>query len=207
MPVRSQCRRHQAAECRHQQILGPPLAKMLGNRAVDLPHQPGPGDSDRAARLHEPGEVVQVQVVRAVVEERVDAHDGVEELRGERQRPGVGVDREHAVLDAGIPDALEVLRGAEPQVGGPDLHAELAAQEDRRRRPPAAEVQHPHAGPQVQRRREPLGQPQRVGPAAGAGEDPSGWYCDERGNRSETSRLSEVMWISLPNNVAISLHG
>ena len=79
------------------------------------------------------------------------AHDGVEELRGERQRPGVGVDREDAVLDAGVPDALEVLGGAEPQVGGPDLHAELAAQEDRRHRPPAAEVQDPHAGPQVER--------------------------------------------------------
>src|SRR6266576_1199709 len=25
----------------------------------------------------------------------------------------------------------------------------------------------------------------------------SGWYCEERGNRSETSRLSEGMWMSL----------
>src|SRR5262245_29012965 len=24
----------------------------------------------------------------------------------------------------------------------------------------------------------------------------SGWYCDDRGNRSETNRLSEVTWIS-----------
>ena len=54
------------------------------------------------------------------------------------------------VLDPGIANALEVLRGAEPQVGGPDLHAELAAQEDRGHRPSAAEVQHPHARPEVE---------------------------------------------------------
>ena len=55
-------RRMQAPE-----ILGPPLAKMLGNGTVDFLHQPGPGNSDLAARLHKPGEVVQVQVVRPVV--------------------------------------------------------------------------------------------------------------------------------------------
>ena len=162
-------RRMQAPE-----ILGPPLAKMIGNRTFDFLHQSGPGNSHRAARLHKLSEVVQVQVVRPVVREGIDAHDGVEELRGERQRPGIGMDRKHAVLDAGIPDALDVLRGAEPQVGCPNLHAEFAPQKDRRRRPSAAEVQHPHAGPQVQRRREPLSQPQRIGPAAGVGQDPFG---------------------------------
>jgi hypothetical protein len=44
------------------------------------------------------------RVVRAVVEKRVDRHDRVEELRGERQRPRVAVDREDAVLDARVPD-------------------------------------------------------------------------------------------------------
>ena len=101
-------------------------------------------------------------------------HDGVEELRGERQRPGVGVDRKDAVLDPGIPDALKFLRGAEPQVGGPDLHAELAPKEDGRCPAAATEVQHAHAGPQVHRLGQPLGQPQRVGPAADAGDDPLG---------------------------------
>src|SRR5262249_31416322 len=38
--------------------------------------------------------------------------------------------------------------------------------------PPAPEVQHPHPGPQVQNLREPLGEPQRVSPAADPGEDP-----------------------------------
>jgi hypothetical protein len=84
------------------------------------------------------------------------------------------VDREDPVLDLGVPDALKVLRGAEPQVGGPDLHAELAAEEDRRDCPAAAEVQHPHAGPQVEPFAEPLGEPQRVGRAAHAGDHPVG---------------------------------
>src|SRR5262249_19754040 len=48
----------------------------------------------------------------------------------------------------------------------------FATQKDRRRCPSAAEVQHPHAGPQVQRRREPLGHPERIRPPAGAGHDP-----------------------------------
>src|SRR3989442_9019173 len=84
------------------------------------------------------------------------------------------MDRKHAVLDAGIPDSLDVLRDAEPQVGCPNLHAKFAVQKDRRRRPSATEVQHPHAGPQVQRRGKPLGDPEGVGPAAGAGDDPFG---------------------------------
>ena len=29
----------------------------------------------------------------------------------------------------------------------------------------------------------------------------SGWYCEERGNRSETSRLSEVTWKPFLNDV------
>src|SRR5439155_12411382 len=89
-------------------ILNPPLAKVRGNRAVHLAHQSGAGDPDRAARLDEPGEVAQVQVVRAVIDEGIDGDDGVEEFRGERQRPRVGVDGKDPVLDAGIPDALEV---------------------------------------------------------------------------------------------------
>ena len=144
----------------------PPLGQVPGDRVVNLAQEPGQGDAHRTARLDEPGEVVQVQVVRAVVHEGVDGHDGVEESLGERQRPGVGADREDAVLDAGVPNPLDVLRGAEPQVRRPDLHAELAAEEDRRQSAPASEVQHPHAGPQVERFGEPLGQPQRVGAPA-----------------------------------------
>jgi hypothetical protein len=33
----------------------------------------------------------------------------------------------------------------------------------------------------------------------------SGWYFDERGNRSETNRLSEVMWISFCRTTPLSL--
>ena len=42
-----------------------------------------------------------------------------------------------------------VLGGAEPQVGGPHLDAELAVQKDRRRGAAAAEVEHAHAGLQL----------------------------------------------------------
>src|SRR5262245_11938476 len=84
------------------------------------------------------------------------------------------MDWKHSVLDAGIADALEVLRGAEPQIGGPDLGAKLSAQEDRRQRAPAAKVQHSHAGPQVQSLAKPFSQPEAVSSAADAGEDPFG---------------------------------
>src|SRR4030095_16050832 len=114
-------------------VLSPPLAKMLGNEALDFMHQPGTRNSHRPIRFNKPSQVVQVQIVRPVIEEGIDAHDSVEELRGERQRSGVCMDRKHAVLDAGITDALDVLRRAEPEVGCPNLDTELAAQKNRRR--------------------------------------------------------------------------
>src|SRR5271166_4759898 len=91
------------------QILGPPSSKMFGEFTFDLSNQSSPGDADGCAGLHELSEVVEVQIVRPEIVERVDAHDGVEEAGCERQRPGIGVDREHAVLYPGIPDSLNVL--------------------------------------------------------------------------------------------------
>ena len=139
------------------EVLGPPLLKMIGNRTFDLLHQSGSGNSHKAAGPHEMGEVVQIQVVGPEVRERINAHDGVEEVPGEWQRPGIRMDRIHAVQGARVPDALDILRGADPKVGCPDLHAKFTMQKDRRRRPATAEVQHPHGGSQVQRHREPLG--------------------------------------------------
>src|SRR4051794_21338509 len=72
------------------------------------------------------------KVVRPEVNERVDRDDGVKVLRSEGERTGVGMDRKHAILDARITDALKVLRGAKPQVGGPHLHSKFASQKDRR---------------------------------------------------------------------------
>src|SRR2546425_12647091 len=46
------------------QIRSPPLSKMLGNRTLDLPHQSGAGDSHPTARLHEPCEGVEIQIIR-----------------------------------------------------------------------------------------------------------------------------------------------
>src|SRR5439155_6452565 len=147
---------------------------MLGRSPLDFSHQPSTGNSHWAARLHKPCEVVQVQIIRPVVRKAIDAHDSVEELSGERQRPGVRMNRKHAVFDPGIPNTLHVLRGAEPEVRCPNLSAEFSPQEHRRRCSSAAEIQYAHAGPQVQRRGEPLAQPQRIGRTADAGENPFG---------------------------------
>src|SRR5688500_16740222 len=113
------------------QILRPPLTKMVWKRSFDLSNQPSTGNSYRATGFHEMSEVVQVQVIGPVVVERVDRHDGVEEVRGERQRPGVGMDGKYAAFDAGIPNALNVLRGAEPKVSRPNFHTEFSPQKNR----------------------------------------------------------------------------
>src|SRR6516162_4344569 len=121
---------------------------MFGNRTFDFLHYSGPGDSDRTARFHEMREVVEVEVVRPKIREGVDTHDGVEEVRRERERSGIGMERENAILDAGIQNSLHIVRGGNPQIGGPNLYAKFAVEKNRRRGPAAAEVEHPHAGPQ-----------------------------------------------------------
>jgi hypothetical protein len=40
------------------------------------------------------------------------------------------VKRKHAILDTSIPDALHILRGAEPKVGRPHLHSEFSPQKN-----------------------------------------------------------------------------
>jgi isovaleryl-CoA dehydrogenase len=97
------------------EVLGPPRAQMIGNRAFDFLNQSGPGNRHRAARLHEFGEVVQVQVVRPEVGERINAHDSVEEVRGE------GGDQHR--MDRNTPSIRRrpgcagCSRGADPKVG------------------------------------------------------------------------------------------
>ena len=54
------------------------------------------------------------------------------------------VDREDAVGDAGFADARPVVGRVHPEVGRPDLHAELACQEDGRDPGPASKIQDPH---------------------------------------------------------------
>ena len=105
----------------------------------------------------------------------------------------VGVDGEDAVFDAGIADALESFGRAEPEVGGPDLHAEFAAQKDRRHPATATEVEHAHAGLEVERFGQPFGQPQRIGRATEARDHPLGMIGADRGNRSGINRVSVGM--------------
>lgn len=104
---------------------------MFGKRTFDFLNQPSARNPYLAAWLDKPREVVQTEIVRSVVAEGINTHDGVEELRAERQLSGIGVDWEHSILYTGIPDSLQVLRDVEPEVGGPNLNPKFPAQEDR----------------------------------------------------------------------------
>src|SRR5712692_3849387 len=103
---------------------------MIRKETVNFPHQPCTRNSDRAARLHEPSEVVQIQVVRPEINKGVDADHRVEKVWSEGKRARIGVKRKDAILDARIPDALHVLRSAEPKVRSPHLRPEFASQKD-----------------------------------------------------------------------------
>src|SRR6202000_2183779 len=120
------------------QLRRPPRAEVLRNVA-ELVDQPRAGDADEAAGLHESRERGQKEIVGAVVDERVDRDDRVEKLGREGERAGVEAERKDAAAGARGFDALPVLRWVEPQIGGPNAHAEFAMQEDRRERLAAAE--------------------------------------------------------------------
>ena len=136
--------------------------------------KPAPGNRHETTRLHEPGERIQVEIICAIVDEGIDRHDSVEETCGERQRQGVDAQWEDAVLDPGVLHALEILRGVKPKVRRPNLHAELAAQEDGRDGPPAAKVEHAHPRSEIERLGKPFCHPERIGSAAHASADPIG---------------------------------
>src|SRR5262245_44473533 len=112
-------------------IGSPPLAQMFRNLTVDLLHESGPGHSNLAARLNEARKIVEIQIIRAVIEKRIDRNDPIEELIGKRQGPRIGVERENAIIDACIANSLMPLRNAEPEVDGPHLHAKFTSQKNR----------------------------------------------------------------------------
>src|SRR5215469_15290449 len=66
---------------------------------------------------------------------------------------------ENAVFNSLIADSLAVLCGTEPQIGGPDLNAEFAVEEDRGCGASAAKVEYPHSRSQLERGSEPAGHP------------------------------------------------
>jgi hypothetical protein len=78
----------------------------------------------------------------------------------------------NAVFDSRIADSLAILRGTEPQIGGPDLNAEFAVEEDRGCGASAAKVEYPHSRSQIERGREPLGHPEWIRGPANAGKEP-----------------------------------
>src|SRR5450432_3796749 len=104
---------------------------------------------------------------------------------------------ENAVFDSRIADSLAILRGTEPQIGGPDLNAEFAVEEDRGGGASAAKVEYPRSRSQIERGREPLGHPEWIRGPADAGKEPFRVYCEERGNRSEMVGWSEIVWVSV----------
>ncbi len=89
----------------------------------------------------------------------------------------------HAILDAGIPDALHVLCGAKPQV------AHTSTPKSRRRKMDDAARPQPRSSTVVSHS---VSQSEFAPPLAFA-RTHSGWYCEDRGNRSDTSRSSEAM--------------
>src|SRR5262245_31439955 len=103
---------------------------MLGNGAIDLLHQAGAGNSHLASWLHKPGQVVQVEIVGAVVDEGIDSNNGVKEVNPEWQVPRIGMHWEHAIGDPRISDSLSILRDVKPQVRCPNLYTKLAMEED-----------------------------------------------------------------------------
>src|SRR5262245_28331229 len=119
-------------------IVSPPFSQMFWNLTVDLLHKSDPGNSNMAARLNEARKIVEIQIIRAVIEKRIDCNDRIEELIGKRQGPCIRVEREDAIIDAGIANSLMPLRNAEPEIDGPHLDAKFTAQEDRRQSAAAA---------------------------------------------------------------------
>jgi hypothetical protein len=177
---------------------------VLGYLALDLLQHAGAGQREDPVRLREPRQAGEVMVVGREVGKRIDAEDRVEELGLERQAPGVGVDGRHAIGDAGIGNPLLVLGRAEPQVRRPHLHAELAREEDRLRRPTATEIEHAHPGLQLDDLGEPLGQPQRVGAAADARDQPIRVVArgarEQGGEEPGIHRYGQLLWhlVELP---------
>ena len=131
---------------------------------VYLGAQPRHDDADLRARLDVLEQVpAQVEVAGAEVVVGVQAYHRVEEVAGEGQGVGLDTQRKNLLLQPGGAHAGAVLLGADPQVGGPHLRAELAGQEDRAQGAAAAQVEHAHRGPQVEGFGQRLGQPEHVG--------------------------------------------
>ena len=76
----------------------------------------------------------------------IQAHDGIEKLVRERQGVRLRVKGKHAILEPGLPDALPVIHGIDPDIRGPDLDIVFPRQENRAQGLAAPHVEHAHAG-------------------------------------------------------------
>ena len=174
------------------EILGPPPGKMFGNGTLDFPDQSRACNPYLSPRLDKSSEIVQVEVVRPVVAERIDRHDGVEELRRERQRPRIGLDRVHTILHAGIPNPLVVLRALNHR-----SVAQTCTPNSRRRKIDDAARPQPRSSTRIPGRTlsaevsHSVSQSEFAPPLTLAIIH-SGWYCEDRGKEAERNRLSGV---------------
>ena len=104
---------------------------------------------------------------------------------------------ENAVFDSRIADSLAVLRGTEPQIGGPDLNAEFAVEEDREVARPQ-----PRSSTLIPGRRSSADVSHSAIQSGFAAplmlaRSHSGLYCEARGNRSEMVGWAEIVWVSV----------
>ena len=129
--------------------------------------------AEASARFQKLDEVTEVEVGGSEVLVGVEADNGIEELPGEGECVGLGVDRGHETVDAGVDDSFLIVRRFDPQVGCPDTSAEFLGEEDRAHRSAAPQVEDLHSGLDWHDLSERLGQPEGVG-AHLVGGDPVG---------------------------------
>ena len=80
---------------------------MLGHRISYFLHQSGTRDSYLATRLDKPGERRQVQIIRTIIHERVNANDRVKKFGGERQGAGIRMNGKNVLFYPSILNALK----------------------------------------------------------------------------------------------------
>ena len=148
------------------ELLGRPRCKQAcGQIVMAVAHHAGNREQQQPAALDERQKAgAQIRGVASEVVVGVDAHHGIEELRGEGQRRRVRLERDD--LAVGEPEALEeahVVARFAPEVGGIDGEAVLTCHEGARDARAAAQVEHDGACGYICSIEEFLGELQRVG--------------------------------------------
>jgi hypothetical protein len=113
--------------------------EMRGNSASHFLDDARNDNGHEAAGVHELGKISQVEVIGSEVMIGVEAHNGIKELAGY----GQAMRFKDLLFSFGGANALPVVTGTDPQVGGPHLQVEFLSQKDGGESLPAAQVHHP----------------------------------------------------------------